>query len=180
MRVRVCLITPLCLALCNPVDQASLSRGFPGQEYWGMLPIHFPGDLSDRGSKPMSLAPPALAGGFFTMAPAGKPPCRNNALEILALKLKTCVILNKFLELSVSVSLSLKYWLLVCNSFLKAKLEKHHPPYPDAIQSPGRGSTWTNLKGDYDVFYFGIRLTISGRLLWILPPVQEQDHSLRH
>ena len=154
--------------------------GFPGQEYWSVLPFHFPGDLSDPGSKPTSLACPALAGGFFTMAPAGKPPCWNNALEILALKPKICVILSKFLELSLSVSLSLKYWLLVCNYFLKAKLDKHHPPYSDAIQSPGRGSTWTNLKGDYDIFYFGIQLTILGRLLWILPPVQEQDHSLRH
>ena len=68
----------------------------------------------------------------------------------------------------------------MCNYFLKAKLEKHHPPYSDAIQSPGRGSTWTNLKGDYDIFYFGIQFTILGRLLWILPPVQEQDQSLRH
>ena len=115
-----------------------------------------------------------------TMAPAGKSACCNNALEILALKLKICVILSKFLELSVSVSLSLKYWLLVCNYFLKAKLEKHHPPYSDAIQFPRRGSTWTNLKGHYDIFYLGIQLTILGRLLWILPPVEEQDHSLRH
>ena len=114
------------------------------------------------------------------MAPAGKSACCNNALEILALKLKICVILSKFLELSVSVSLSLKYWLLVCNYFLKAKLEKHHPPYSDAIQFPRRGSTWTNLKGHYDIFYLGIQLTILGRLLWILPPVEEQDHSLRH
>ena len=78
--------------------------GFPGQEYWSVLPFHFPGDLSDPGSKLTSLASPALAGGFFTMAPAEKPPCWNNALEILARKPKICVILSKFLELSVSVS----------------------------------------------------------------------------
>ena len=53
--------------------QAPLSMGFPGQEYWSVLPFHFPGDLSDPGSKPTSLACPALAGGFFTMAPPGKP-----------------------------------------------------------------------------------------------------------
>ena len=39
--------------------------GFPWHEYWGGLP--FPSrDLPDPGIEPMSLASPALAGGFFT------------------------------------------------------------------------------------------------------------------
>ena len=42
--------------------------GFPKQEYWRGLPFPSPGDLSNPGIKPMS---PALAGGFFTMAPPG-------------------------------------------------------------------------------------------------------------
>ena len=32
-----------------------------------------PGDLPDPGTKPMSPASPALAGGFFTTEPPGKP-----------------------------------------------------------------------------------------------------------
>ena len=32
-----------------------------------------PGDLPDPGIKPVSLASPALAGGFFTTEPPGKP-----------------------------------------------------------------------------------------------------------
>ena len=32
-----------------------------------------PGDLPDSGIKPLSLASPALAGGFFTTEPPGKP-----------------------------------------------------------------------------------------------------------
>ena len=50
--------------------QAPLSMGFPRQEYWSGLPFSPPGDLPDPGIKPAS---PALAGGFFTAQPPGKP-----------------------------------------------------------------------------------------------------------
>ena len=53
--------------------QAPLSMGFPRQEYWNGLPFLPPGDLLDPGIKPTSPASPALAGGFFTTAPPGKP-----------------------------------------------------------------------------------------------------------
>ena len=53
--------------------QAALSMGFPMQEYWSGLLFLSPGDLPNSGIKPMSLASPALAGGFFTTAPPGKP-----------------------------------------------------------------------------------------------------------
>ena len=52
------------------VHQASLLVGFPRQEYWSKLPFPSPGDLSDPGSEPES---PALADGFFTTEPPGKP-----------------------------------------------------------------------------------------------------------
>ena len=35
------------------------------QEYWSRLPFPTPGDLPDSGLKLVSLASPALAGGFF-------------------------------------------------------------------------------------------------------------------
>ena len=50
--------------------QDSLSMGFPRQEYWSGLPFLSPGDLPDLGIEHMS---PALAGGFFTTEPPGKP-----------------------------------------------------------------------------------------------------------
>ena len=53
--------------------QAPLSMEFSVQEYWSGLPFPTPGDLPNAGIKPMSLAFPALAGGFFTIAPCGKP-----------------------------------------------------------------------------------------------------------
>ena len=43
---------------------------FSRQEYWSSLPLPSPGDLSDPGIEPVSTA---LAGGFFTTEPPGKP-----------------------------------------------------------------------------------------------------------
>ena len=40
--------------------------GFSRQEYWSGLPFPLPGDLPNLGIEPASLAPPTLAGGFFT------------------------------------------------------------------------------------------------------------------
>ena len=54
---------------------------FPRQEYWSALPFATPGDLPDPGIEPVSLAYPALTGGFFTIGPPGKP-----SLEIAAIK----------------------------------------------------------------------------------------------
>ena len=49
--------------------QAPLSVGFSRQEYWSGLSFL---NLTHPGIKPMSLAFPALAGGFFTIAPPRK------------------------------------------------------------------------------------------------------------
>ena len=43
---------------------------FPKQVYWSGLSFPFPGDLPNPGFEPVS---PALAGGFFTAVPPGKP-----------------------------------------------------------------------------------------------------------
>ena len=53
-------------SLWTVAHQAPLSMGFPMQEYWTGLPFHSPGDLPDPGIELASLAPPTLAGGFFT------------------------------------------------------------------------------------------------------------------
>ena len=52
-------------------QQALLSMGFPGQEYWSGVPFLSPGDIPDPGIEPVS---PALAGGFFTTEPPRKSP----------------------------------------------------------------------------------------------------------
>ena len=51
--------------------QASLSMGFPKQEYWSGLPLPSPRDLLDPGIEPTS---PASAGGFFTARATWETP----------------------------------------------------------------------------------------------------------
>ena len=58
-----CFVTPWTV-----VHQAPLSMGFSRQEYWSGLSFPSPGDIPDPRVKP------ALAGGFFTTEPSGKPP----------------------------------------------------------------------------------------------------------
>ena len=67
------LVTKSCLTLVTPwtaAHQASLSMGFPRQDYGRSLPFSSPGDLPNSGMEAMC---PALVGGFFTTEPPGKP-----------------------------------------------------------------------------------------------------------
>ena len=52
--------------------QASVSMGFPRQEYWSGLPFPLPGHLPVPGIKTVSFMPLALAGGFFITVTAWK------------------------------------------------------------------------------------------------------------
>ena len=61
---------PLFAAPWTVALQAPLSMGFPRQEYWSGLPGPSAGDLPDSGVEPTA---PALAGGFLTAEPPGKP-----------------------------------------------------------------------------------------------------------
>ena len=54
--------------------QAPLSMGFSRQEYWSGLSCPPRGALPNPGTEPRS---PALAGGFFTSRPPGKPQSRS-------------------------------------------------------------------------------------------------------
>ena len=53
--------------------QATLSVGFPRQEYWSRSPFPSAGDLPEQGIEPPSLKSLALAGRFFTAESPGKP-----------------------------------------------------------------------------------------------------------
>ena len=68
--------TQLCLTLCDPMDcspPGSCVHEFYRREYWSGCPFSSPGDLPHSGIELASLASPALAAGFFTIAPPGKP-----------------------------------------------------------------------------------------------------------
>ena len=75
------LMLSSCLTLCDPINcgppVAPLSMEFSRQEYWSGLPFPPAGDLPISGNEPMSLA---LADGFFSTEPHGKPSeVRSNA-----------------------------------------------------------------------------------------------------
>ena len=53
--------------------QAPLSMEFSREAYWSGLPLPIPVDLLDPGIEPVPPMSPALAGGFFTTVPPGKP-----------------------------------------------------------------------------------------------------------
>ena len=77
-----CLVAKSCPTLYDPMDvahQTPLSMAFPRQEYWSGLPFPPPGDIPDPRVEPMS---PALAGGFFTVEPLGKPMSANSTSTI--------------------------------------------------------------------------------------------------
>ena len=68
-----CSVAKSCLTLVTPwavAHQAAIYMGLPRQEYRSGLLFPPPGDLPDPGIKPAS---PALASGFFTAEPPGKP-----------------------------------------------------------------------------------------------------------
>ena len=52
--------------------QASLSMGFPREEYWSGLPFPPPGDLSESKIKPMTSGYPELQEDFLPAEPSGK------------------------------------------------------------------------------------------------------------
>ena len=57
--------------------QAPLSTNFSGKNTGNRLPFPTPGTLLDLGIKPVSLVSPALAVGFSTTKPLGKPYSGN-------------------------------------------------------------------------------------------------------
>ena len=70
--MQACMLSHFWL-FSNPwtvAHQTPLFLEFSRQEFWSGLPFPSPGDLLDPGIKPVS---PALAGGFFTTEPPGKP-----------------------------------------------------------------------------------------------------------
>ena len=81
----VCSVTQLCLTLCTPctvAHQASLSMGFPRQEYCSGLSFPSPGDLPDPGIEPLSPAlqvdslpaePPEEAQEYWSGQPVPSP-----------------------------------------------------------------------------------------------------------
>lgn len=76
MCVYLCVSAQSCPTLCDPMDCIGHQPppwNSPGKEYWIGLPFPVPRDLPNPRIESASLVSPALAGGFFTTAPPGKP-----------------------------------------------------------------------------------------------------------
>ena len=62
--------------------QVLLPMEFSRQAYWSGLPFPTPGDLPDPGIEPTSPVSSALAGGFFTTVPPGKPSYECSDMQL--------------------------------------------------------------------------------------------------
>ena len=74
--VCVCAVAQLSPTLCNPMDHSlpgTPFMQFSKQESWSGLQLLPPGDLPDPEIESVPPVSPALAGGFFTTEPPGKP-----------------------------------------------------------------------------------------------------------
>ena len=84
MCVCVCVYSVVSDSFATPwiaAHQALLSMGFSRQEYCSGLPFPSPGDLPNPGIEPVSLASPALAGGFFTTSATWEAVVREKSLK---------------------------------------------------------------------------------------------------
>ena len=70
------------MTLWTVACEVPLSMESSKHEYWSGLPFPTPGDLLNPGFESMSLASPALAGGFFTTEPPGKPQLYSRSQQI--------------------------------------------------------------------------------------------------
>ena len=95
--------------------------GFHRQGYWRGLPCPSPKDLPDPGIKSMS---PALAGGFFTTEPPGKPmsPLRTGfffLLSIMFLRFIHFVCVSFLLQLNNIPSYGYTAFYIFVDNFLR-------------------------------------------------------------
>ena len=114
-------VTPWTIA-----GQATLSMEFSRQEYWSGLPSPPPRDLPDLGIELVSLMSPALADGFFILAPPGKP-IRYGSMRIFCLWTKKFPYTQAFLLLQM-------YRLITCSFWIYQKLSRVKLNYAERKQ----------------------------------------------
>ena len=94
------------VTLWTVTRQVLLSMGFSRQEHGSGLPCPPPGDLSEPEMEPISPAPPALTGGFFTTSATWEAPNLQDAAEaVLRRKFKVIQVKVQVTESFVSDAL---------------------------------------------------------------------------
>ena len=93
--------------------QAPLPMEFSRQEYWSGWPFPSSGALPKPGIKPMSLASPALAGGFFTISTTWEAHVTADSSSIQAQISRVC-----FFHFLVRILWQVELILNKCDAFL--------------------------------------------------------------
>ena len=83
MSMYMCSVVSDCATPWTVACQSPLSMGFSRQEYWSGLPFPSLRDLPDLGIKSASPASSALAGGYLTTEPHGKPVSIHKLYQLL-------------------------------------------------------------------------------------------------
>ena len=140
MCVRVCVCCVCCSQSC-PILCDPMGYSLPGSSVYGIFQariwsrLTFPtlGNLPDQGIKLMSLVSPALAGGFFTTEPPGKP---------------VCVLSYIYMYIYTRIH-TLTYGILPDGSDSKepACSASHLRSIPGSVRSPGEGNGF--LPGEF-------------------------------
>ena len=135
--------------------QAPLSMWISRQEYWSGLPFPSPGDLPDPGIEPESLVSPALAGGFFTTEPPGKPPLSEGLCSNIWVKIflfLTCLSTSKEI-LSVLAKVSRKQsnlsWMLHSTVVPPLMQKPLYPQSNNNLYAIGHHQKMKILRGKY-------------------------------
>ena len=102
--------------------QAPLPMEFSRQEYWSGLPFLTAGDLPNPGIKPMPLASPALAGGFFTISTTWEAHMTVDSSSVQAHISQVCFF-HFLVRILCQVELILNYYInFILNYYIKCDL----------------------------------------------------------
>ena len=114
---------PLFATLWTVAHQAPLSMGFSRQESWSKVTCPPPRDLPHPEIEPISLASPALEGGFFTTNATREAP---KGSTLLHKQLRVCVLCR---HLGLAFWGINKTWPPLSRSFQSGSKPGHKPSY---------------------------------------------------
>ena len=115
--------------------QPPLSMEFSRQEHWSGFPCPPPGDLPDPGIEPRSPVSPALAGGFFTVEPPGKPLSQLRWLQTHEIDIGAIHRDYSDVTSSIFTCMCVHVCVALCKTCVCVALQNHHHS-SDTVTSP--------------------------------------------
>ena len=121
----VCSVAQSCPALCASADSSlpgSFANGIFQARILEWVAFLTPGDLPNPGIKPMPLAPPALAGGLFTMSTIWEAHVTVDSPSVQAHISQVCLF-HFLVRILCQVELILNYYInFILNYYIKCDL----------------------------------------------------------